>query len=592
MSSKLLKPMEGAENLSTDCLQLIFNHLNDDSLKTVSVACKDFLTYSNLSKQSLKVIHPKISMLSAHLKRFRELKRIDLSDFRGDIDGAILQIAHSGLSLEALDLSCRKAFKIESLTELGSNSKMKNLKVLNFHWTRYSNLHFKTHLVAIANLFPNLQELNIGHYYNYDGMWEDNSPQFPNDYGVEFLGSKLRLLKKISISGVPFSDRSLVSLSSNCVFLKDVTIICCINSGVTENSVGLLLRNRPNLEALSIGHVKMDSSQSTITIENSISHVKALTSLQFIAMDVSDMLLIAIAKAKLRLKKFGLMFCNNFTVAGLLMVLSNYQLNELCIDRASNIVDVDRELLLSGGVGKITHIEISQCHLTNSTFFLLITKCPSLVDIKLYKTALDGQLLDGDNYIPLSKNHKIRNLYLRYCEISDELAKQFGLIFPNLKVLDLSFCYQITSTGIGAVLKSCMYIKKLILRGYSKAKMIEEDNSELPELNLEDLTLSWSLIDDEGLAAIAKKCPKLVSLDLSFCINVTTAAIKQIVKNITTLNCLDMCVSNNINCGDLLEWMLSTGNLASLKKIYVGHNYFTEEQRDEFLNHDCLLLEC
>ncbi|XVF24429.1 hypothetical protein REPUB_Repub13aG0127100 [Reevesia pubescens] len=584
--------MEGAENLPTDCLQSIFNHLNDDGLKTASVACKDFLTYSNFSKQSLKVIHPKISMLSAHLKRFRELKKIDLSDFLGDIDEAILEIAHSGLSLEAIDLSCRKAFKTESLRELGSNSKMKNLKVFN-HLGNYSNLHIEADLVAIANLFPNLQELNIGLYYNFSGMlyfYEDKSPQFPNDYGIQFLASKLRLLKKITISGVPISDRSLVALSSNCVFLKDVNIICCKNSGVTENSVGLLLRNRPNLEALSIGYVKMDSSQSTITIENSISHAKALTSLQFIAMDVSDMLLIAIAKEKLRLKKFGLMLCNNFTVAGLLMVLSNYQLNELSIDRASNIVAVDRELLLSGGVGKITHIEINQCHLTNSTFFLLLTKCPSLVEIKMYRTALDGQLLDGDNYIPLSKNHKIRHVYLRHCKISDEFVKQFGLISPNLKVLDLSPCDQITSTGIGAILKNCKYIRKLILRGYSKAKMIETDNSELPELNLEDLTLSWSFIDDVRLAAIAKKCPRLVSLDLSFCRNVTMNGIKQIVKNISTLNCLDLRHYNHVNRGDLFEWMLSTGNLASLNKIYVGQKDFTEEQRDKLLHHGCLLL--
>ena len=117
----------------------------------------------------------------------------------------------------------------------------------------------------------------------------------------------------------------------------------------------------------------------------------------------------------------------------------------------------------------------------------------------------------------------------------------------------MSYCYQITSTGIEAILKSCKFIRKLILRGYLKA--IEADNSELPEVNLEDLTISSSLIDDEGLAAIAKKCPRLVSLALSYCRNVTTEGIKQIVKNITTLKCLYMLGCKHINRDDVLEWM-------------------------------------
>ncbi|XP_022748102.1 uncharacterized protein LOC111297734 [Durio zibethinus] len=584
-------PVEAGEILPLDCWQSIFNHLDDHGLEAVSLVCKDFLAISNICKHSLQVIHPRVGMLSKQLKRFKQINKINLKQFIGDSDKAIVEISRTEICLQVLDIWHEGEFMTESLKELGSNPKMKNLKVFNC-LMRNSNLQ-DNDLVVIANSFPNLEELDLRNFNflpNYCLANDSCSPWFPTDFGVEILASKLRLLKKICIYGEHYiSDRSVVALASNCVFLQDVTIKCYRNNGVTENGIGFLLRIRPNLEALSIGCIKMDCSQSTITIENSISHAKALTSLEFSRMDVSDMLLVAVAKAKLRLTKFVLHFCKKFTAMGLLMVLSNYQLTELGIVDA-DISDVDMELLLSTDVRKLTHLEISNCQVTNSTLFLLSTRCPSLVEIRMELIAIDGQIDDGYNNFPSPKNHRAQNLCLTYCKISDELAKQLGLVFPNLIVLDLSYCYQITSIGIEAILKSCKFLGELVLVEYLKEKIIEADNSELPEVNLEDLKLICSRIDDEGLAAIAKRCPRLVSLEVSDCNNVTTEGIKQIVQNITTLKILRMRGSDHVKSCDLLEWMLSTGNLASLKEIYLGQNDFTEEQIDQFLHRGCLLL--
>ncbi|XVF32355.1 hypothetical protein REPUB_Repub17cG0074800 [Reevesia pubescens] len=586
-------PMEACEILPIDCWQTIISYLSDNELKAVSLVCKDFLTISNICKDSLKVIHHGIGMLSKQLNRFKYLKKIDMKLFRGDLDEAILEIARSEMNIEILDISIQVAFKTQSLIELGSNSKMKNLKAL--YCNEIQRLH-DDDLVVIANSFPNLEEPDLGYYRYFSGERASAEifPTFPTDYGVESLASKLKLLKKIKISGqYNLTDRSVVALSLNCAFLQDVTIFGDNMNGmsVTENGIGLLLRNSPNLEALKIGMIQMGSSQSSINIENSISYAKALTSLRFLRMYVSDMLLNAIAKAKLPLKKFGLGLCGHFTVTGLLMVLSkSNSLTNLRILR-SNIKDVDMERLLNGSdLGQLTHIDIRQSQVTFSTLFQLSTKCPSLVNIRMDYT----EIRDGDLHnIPLSENRRIRNLYVIRCQIGDESVKRFGLMFPNLRVLDLNFCLHVTSTGIEAILKSCKYLRKLILRGYRHAKLIKADNSELPaEVNLEDLTLSYSEIDDEGLAGIAKLCTRLVSLDLTCCLKTTAEGIKQIVKNVTTLNCLYMRSCDH-KTRDLLEWMLSTGNLASLKKIYVGlrYKYFSEEQRDEFLHHGCLLIQ-
>ena len=71
-------------------------------------------------------------MLSRQLERFKQLKNIYLIRLRGYLDEAILEIARSLISLDALHIRDPDIFKTESLKELGSNPNMKNLKVLSF----------------------------------------------------------------------------------------------------------------------------------------------------------------------------------------------------------------------------------------------------------------------------------------------------------------------------------------------------------------------------------------------------------------------------------------------------------------------------
>ncbi|OMO65527.1 Leucine-rich repeat, cysteine-containing subtype [Corchorus olitorius] len=556
--SKLLKLAEGAEALPSECWELAFNRLNEDDLKSVSLVCKDFLATSSLLKKSLKPKHHDVRLLSRHLKRFTQLKEIDFKGFEGYLDEAICEIARSSglLCLETLCFA-GKSFKSQSLRELGLNPNMKkNLKHLNCLGTKL--LH-DNDLVVIANSFSNLEQLNIENYY------PSSRPIFTND-GIKSLASKLKVLKKLSIAGVHlFSDPSVIALSLNCARLEHVEIMGSPRYNdsvkVTEHGIGLLLRNRPNLKYLSIARIK--KSWSKITIENSISHAKSLTSLGFYCMDISDKLLMEIRKAKLQLKLFQIGRCSGFTVSGLVMLDSKY-LHHFAISDA-DIVDADMELILKGDhVANLTCVDIAACPVTTSTLFLLSTQCCSLVDIRFRGAKLNGE----DNNIPLSKNHKLQKLDLCYSDVTDEMLERIGLMFPSLKLLSLDGCSRVTSRGIEAILKSCKNITELNLRGYTKAKMMEA-NSEVEQVNnLEELILEDSAIDDEGLAVIATKCPQLVHLNLNGCREVTTNGIKQMVKNIKTLRRLTVGSDpEKVNSIEFLEWMLSTGYLASLKEI-------------------------
>ncbi|OMO55649.1 EIN3-binding F-box protein 1-like protein [Corchorus olitorius] len=267
------------------------------------------------------------------------------------------------------------------------------------------------------------------------------------------------------------SDESVVALSTNCAFLGDFMIIIEGNHGVTEHGIGLLLRNRPNLETLCIGYIKNSSSQ--ITIANSIRHAKALTYFWLCAMQVSDELLMTITEAIKLPLELAIGHCKSYTVLGLLSVLSN------CLTRFDiallNFVDEDIKLFFSKDAGKLTRIDI-------------------ILDVV------------GENDIPLPKYHKIKILRLDSGIISGELVKQFGFTFPNLEVLELSLCQGVTMEGIEAILKSCKVIRKLILKGYQKT-MIIKPNSDLPKVRLKVLKLATSCIDDEALDAISRKCP-------------------------------------------------------------------------------------
>ncbi|OMP07568.1 hypothetical protein COLO4_07221 [Corchorus olitorius] len=164
--SKLLKPMDGSENLPPECWQFIFSHLNEGDLKRVSLACKSFLANADLVKESLNVFHPKFSILSQHLKRFTQLKSLHLSKyFQGDLNEALSEVAGSDISLEALHIASgiTAPFKTECLRELGSNPKMKHLKALSFNWTSCSP---NNDLPVRANSFPNLEQLIIHNHYH------------------------------------------------------------------------------------------------------------------------------------------------------------------------------------------------------------------------------------------------------------------------------------------------------------------------------------------------------------------------------------------------------------------------------------------
>jgi hypothetical protein len=107
----------------------------------------------------------------------------------------------------------------------------------------------------------------------------------------------------------------------------------------------------------------------------------------------------------------------------------------------------------------------------------------------------------------------------------------FASIFPNLQLLDLSSCNDI-SEGICQLLRKCSKIRHLNLADCSGVKL-HGLNFVVPKLEV--LNLSDTNVDDETLYVISKSCCGLLQLFHENCQCVTDKGVKHVIEKCTKL---------------------------------------------------------
>ncbi|XP_023548544.1 uncharacterized protein LOC111807180 isoform X2 [Cucurbita pepo subsp. pepo] len=151
--------------LPEECWEMIFSFLlqrrHSHHFESLSLVCKQFLSITNTLRTTLRISELTIPAMSRIFSRFRQLKRIDLRNFKGVPDDLLIRIAGSGLDIESLDITNQARFPVSGMNFLGST--MRNLRVL-----LCSKLGVLTDddLVEIAKLFPNLEDLDISYPMN------------------------------------------------------------------------------------------------------------------------------------------------------------------------------------------------------------------------------------------------------------------------------------------------------------------------------------------------------------------------------------------------------------------------------------------
>jgi len=166
--------------------------------------------------------------------------------------------------------------------------------------------------------------------------------------------------------------------------------------------------------------------------------------------------------------------------------------------------------------------------------------------------------------------------------LRDESIIMIASIFPNLQLLDLTHCYEI-SEGICQVLKRCCKIRHLKLAYCSKLKLLGM-NFEAPKLEV--LDLSNTMVDDETLCVISKSCCGLLQLLPKNCYHVTEKGVKHVVEKCTKLREINLKGCFKVQANFVASMIFSR---PSLREITAPPGFDSSEKMKLYLSHNCFV---
>ncbi|XP_058729679.1 uncharacterized protein LOC131601803 [Vicia villosa] len=167
-----------------------------------------------------------------------------------------------------------------------------------------------------------------------------------------------------------------------------------------------------------------------------------------------------------------------------------------------------------------------------STLFALLKNTLSLTEIRM-EYSLNIIVHNSNSFMDIFVRPQLESLRLAHNSwLSDESIKAFASVFPNLQLLVLSYCTNISEQGIFHILRRCCKIKHLNLSGCLRVKLLGM-NFETPKLEV--LNLSRTHVDDETLFVISKSCRTLLQLLLEHCNDVTDKGVKHVLENCSQL---------------------------------------------------------
>jgi F-box/leucine-rich repeat protein 2/20 len=439
-----------------------------------------------------------------------------------------------------------------------------------------------TDITSIADSFPFLQHLDL----SFPGGGEGVSDGRDYDNAMNLLAQKLSKLRSVNLSGNFYIDNSsFLQLCINCEFLQEVLISRC--PFITHAGIAEAIHHRPTLNSLSVTNFKEGLELENVDsyFIDSLTCLKRLTCLDFSFSCITDLMFKAIALEALPLTKLVLQDSYNYTYSGISYLLSNCpSLQHLDLQGANFLNDQLFNQLCAFLPGLVS-INVSSCHkLTNSSFFALLTNCPLLADIRMESTDI-GLGPTPSVVVDLVVYPQVKSLHLAYnSHLQDNLINIFAFIFPNMQLIDFSFCPHVFQHRIALLLKKCPKIAHLKFAGFPHAKL-SSINFEASNL-MEVLNLSHSRIDDEGLYQISKICPQLMQLDLEHCYYVTEKGVRLAIENCTRLREINLQHCRKVST-DIVSWMIFSR--PSLRKITAPPHFRPRDCDRKLLFERCLV---
>ncbi|CAK8574517.1 unnamed protein product [Lathyrus sativus] len=544
-----------------ECWECIFkfliNHDADDThrrychLKPLSIVSKQFLSVTNRLRSSLTFYDPTCQLFHSLslFRRFSNISSLNLSSYYdGDLDVLLVQISRFPLKITSLNLSNHPKIPLKGLGIFSEN-------IITLTSLICSNIgtFYDTDVLFIADCFPLLQELDISN----PTQFQFNETAFSSAQDLSLALSKLR---KVNLShNYYISDELLFHLFKNCKLLEEISINNC--QSITLSGIAAALLERPTLRSLSFCNyfAARFSKPVTSPFIDSLVRLKSLTCLKLLSINISNDLLSSIAMAGLPLTRLELRNCVGYSYTGIFSLLSKCpSIQHLNLKRAYCLND-QHVVELSLFLGDLMSINLNHCkRLTESALFALVSKCPSLIEIKMESTSIGKSVRNSNFLMDCIVNSQLKSLYLANCKgLKDETIICLSSFFSNLQLLGLNSCQSISDKGIGQALRRFCNIRHLNLANCSRGKLLVGMNFEFPKLEV--LNLSYTRVHDKTLYAISKGCRGLLQLHLVNCCYVTWKGVKYVLENCTQLREINLwnCNKVDVNVTSMLQLSLS-----------------------------------
>ncbi|KAK2427116.1 F-box/LRR-repeat protein [Trifolium repens] len=433
-----------------------------------------------------------------------------------------------------------------------------------------------TDFVFITDCFPLLEQLDLSSpcssYRRSNRFFSVEEPPSLTLFKLR----KVRLVRQCYIN-----DQLLFHFFKNCKHLEEAIILFC--DGITDAGIASALAQRPTLRSLSLSGKPFNNITSQFI--DSLVSLKGLTCLDLCHSGISDDMLYSIAREGLPLTKLVLPYCYHYSYAGIICLLSKCRqsLQHLNLVNADFLNDqhvVEFSLLLSN----LVFINLSGCEmLTESALFALVRNCASLSEIQMERIGRKSvenpdSLMDFGVYPQFKSLNFANNPWL-----SNEIIIKFASVFPNLQVLDLSNCGDISDESICQVLRCC----KIRYLNLAICKRVNFHGLNFEVSKLEVLNLSSTKVDDETLNVISRNCCGLLQLKLKYCDYVTEKGVNQVIEK-----CTQMRKINLAHCGKLHNNVVDSMlySRPSIRKIKAPKGYdLSDRKKKHFLHQGCIL---
>lgn len=577
--------------LSEEIVFMILDFLDEDPLdrKAFSLVCRSFLALESRHRKSLRPL--RAEHLPTALARYPGAAALDLSLCPRVTDASLAVVAAArGDALRSLDLSRSRFFTASGL--MGLASRCRGLLELDLS----NATEMRDSAAAAVAEFKNLEKLRLARCKSVTdigvGCIAVGCRKLRllslkwclgvGDLGVGLVAVKCKEIRSLDLSYLPISNKCLPSIMK-LQYLEELVLEGCF--GIDDECPVILKDGCKSLKVLdmsscqNITHVGSSSitngagclqhlalaygSPVTFALAASLKRLSMLESVKLDGCMVTTSGLKAIGNCCLSLTGLSLSKCSGVTDDGLsFLVTKHKQLKRLDITCCRKITDVSIAHITSLCAG-LTSLRMESCsHVPKEAFVLIGQRCHALEELDLTDNEVDDEGLKS-----IARCSKLSILKLGIClNITDEGLSHIGKSCSKLVELDLYRSAGITGLGIQEVARGCPSLETVnvsycnditdaSLMSLSKCKRLKT-------LEIRGCPLITSL----GLAAIAVHCRQLSKLDIKKCCNIDDAGMIPLAHFSQNLRQINLSYTSVTDVG-----LLSLASISCLQSMTILH---------------------